>query len=99
MTGNNDVVYFGGTSALNVSGGSEAFDFGKALGLATITGFASTDVIHLSAQDWVSFNALKTSGELTEVNNNAVIKLDASDQITLVGVQSSTLTAAQFSFA
>jgi hypothetical protein len=58
-----------------------------------------SDVIHLSAQDWTSFDALKASGDLTQsAGGDAILKLDAADQITLTGVQAASLTAAQFSF-
>ena len=100
MTGSGDAATFVGTSALSVSGSNEVFEFGKALGLATISGFASSDTIHLSAADWASFAVLQNSGDITELSSgNAIIRLDATDQITLVGVQKSSLTAGQFVFA
>jgi hypothetical protein len=98
LTGSNDTTYFDGGSTLTVNGSSEVFGFAATLGQSTITGFESDDAIYLSAQDWSSFDALTTSGDLTQSNGNAVIKLDASDQITLVGVQASSLTSAQFDF-
>ena len=55
--------------------------------------------MHLATADWASFSALQSSGDLTQVGANTVLRLDASDAITLTGVTASTLNAANFSFS
>ena len=99
LTGSDDVIDFVATSALSVIGNSKSFRFGSALELSSITGFNSSDVLNLNTADWSSFSALQSSGDLTQSGPNAEIRLDASDTITLVNVQASTLTTSQFSFS
>jgi hypothetical protein len=99
LTGAHDAFYFSGSAALSLTGTAEAFYFGASLGEATISGFAASDQLHLSAKDWSSFAALQSSHDLVQSGADTVIRLDAADSITLKGVQASTLTAAQFAFA
>jgi hypothetical protein len=81
-----------------VSGANDAFYFSAALGHSVISGFATSDQLHLSAADWSSFAALHSSGDLFQSGADAMIRFDAADTITLKGVNASTLTAAQFAF-
>ena len=100
VTGSHDATFFiGANDALTVSGQYETFHFAAALGLDTITGFDASDGLHLATADWASFSALQSSGDLTQVGANTVLRLDASDAITLTGVTASTLNAANFSFS
>ena len=99
LNGNGDTVYFAGNCSLAASGSSENLYFAAQLGLASISGFASSDVIHLSASDWTSFAALKSSGGLKQSGANTLISLDAANTVTLLNVQASTLSQAQFAFA
>jgi ELWxxDGT repeat protein len=99
LAGDNDTVSFAGSSALSVSGTGERFLFGQTLGTSSIAGFVSSDVIQLSKLDWASYSALLSSGDLTQTAAGAQIRLDASDTITLAGVQAASLTSAQFNFA
>jgi hypothetical protein len=69
------------------------------MGLTSINGFSSSDVIRLSAKDWSSFSVLQSSGDLWQTGANTLIALDASDTITLANVTKSTLTSAQFVFS
>jgi hypothetical protein len=98
IIGDNDVVGLSGTDTLGVQGASENFYFAPAIGLTTIAGFAMSDVIHLSAADWPNFAALQASG-IKQSGADTLIALDAADTITLISVNASTLTAAQFAFA
>jgi hypothetical protein len=99
IVGDLNVIGFSGTNTLGVQGGGENFYFAPAMGLTTITGFAMSDVINLSASDWSSFAALQASPDLQQSGANTLITLDAADTITLINVTASTLTAAQFNFA
>jgi hypothetical protein len=99
LTGSGDVAYVFAGSSLTVAGTGDLFVFSQAFGQSTLAGFGTGDVLQLSAQDWTSFAALQQSGDLQETNSGAaILKLDANDQITLTGVQASSLTAAQFVF-
>ena len=99
LQGAHDNVYFYGNSALTAMGTNDAFYFGATLGQATLTGFNSSDTLHLSAADWTNFNALLMSGDVTQVGADTVIRTDAQNAITLTGVQASSLAAGQFVFA
>ena len=98
LQGGHDSVYFSGASSLTVSGSDDAFCFGAALGQSSIAGFNSTDTLHLSVADWTSYSALLSSGDLMQSGADTVIRLDASNTLTLTGVQAANLTAAQFVF-
>jgi hypothetical protein len=99
LSGSNDAIDFVGASALTVSGASETFGFAAEMGTASIAGFVASDSLHLNSADWSDFAALQNSGDLTQVGNDAVIRLDGSNAITLTGVTASTLTAANFNFS
>ncbi len=98
LTGSNDWAYVSGDSSLSLNGGSNTLVFEPALGVSSISGFAATDKLRLSASDWSSYSALIASGALAQHGADAVITRDGADSITLVGVQASSLTAAQFAF-
>jgi hypothetical protein len=99
LVGSHNNIYFEGTSALSLDGSSEYLSFGATLGQANVSGFNSSDTVHLSVADWSSYNALLGSGDLSQQGSNAVISLDASNRITLVNEQISALSSAQFSFS
>ncbi len=99
LNGSADTVYFAGQSTLSLNGNYIGLNFAAKMGVDVISGFNATDVLHLSASDWASFAALKGSGDLTQSGADTIIKLDASDSITLTGVQASSLTAGEFKFA
>ena len=99
LNGSADTVYFAGQSTLSLNGNYIGLNFAAKMGVDVIAGFNATDVLHLSASDWASFAALKGSGDLTQSGADTIIKLDASDSITLTGVQASSLTAGEFKFA
>jgi autotransporter-associated beta strand protein len=61
-----------------------------------ITGFESADVLQFSKTEFANYAAI--SGHVSSSSGNAVITIDASDSITLVGVAASSLTSAQFAF-
>jgi hypothetical protein len=88
-----------GASSLTVAGADDAFCFAAQTGAATIAGFDASDTLRLSAADWADFNALLMSGDIAQSGADTVIRLDANNAITLTGVQTSSLTAAQFVFS
>ncbi len=97
LSGNDDVIDFAGGSSITASGSAETFQFASVIGTASITGFDLSDTVHLNAADWTDFTQLQISGDLTQFDGNTVIAL-GDDSLTLVGVQASTLTSAQFVF-
>jgi hypothetical protein len=99
IVGDDNNVAFSGTNTLSVQGAINNFYFAPAMGLTTIAGFGMGDVINLSASDWSSFAALQASHDLQQSGANTLITLDAADTITLLNVNASTLTSAQFNFA
>jgi hypothetical protein len=99
IVGDDNNVAFSGTNTLSVQGAINNFYFAPAMGLTTIAGFGMGDVINLSASDWSRFAALQASHDLQQSGANTLITLDAADTITLLNVNASTLTSAQFNFA
>jgi hypothetical protein len=99
LNGSANNVFMSGQSTLTAPGNFVALNFAAMMGTEVVGGFNSTDVIHLSASDWANFSALKASGDLFQSGADATIKLDASNSITLLGVQASSLTTAEFKFA
>jgi hypothetical protein len=97
VSGSNDTVYFAGDDVAGLSGNNEQLVFGAALGLTSIAGFNSTDVIALASADFADWQALQPHIAASGVNDTK-ITLDANDVITLTGVAPSSLTAAQFRF-
>jgi hypothetical protein len=70
--------------------------FQPQFGASAVIGFNSTDTMTLSASDFANFQALQQ--HMSQSGANTLITLDASDQITLVNVTASNLTASQFHF-
>ena len=99
LNGSANNVFLSGQSTLTAHGNFEALNFGAQFGTEVIGGFNATDVLHLSAMDWSSFAALQASGNLFQSGADAIIKLDANNSITLLGVQASSLTIGEFKFA
>jgi Ca2+-binding RTX toxin-like protein len=66
-------------------------------GADTLSGFASSDIIQLSHLDFANWTALQAA--MTQSGSNTVIRLDASDTITLTGVTKTNLTSSEFRFA
>jgi hypothetical protein len=56
----------------------------------------ASDFFQFSKADFGNFTALQA--HMTQSGANTVISLSASDAVTLLGVQESSLTAAQFKF-
>ena len=98
VTGDHDVTNFVGNDALTMVGSHETFTFGKQLGTSSVAGYNSTDLLTLSAADWASYSALLASGDLKQSGANTIISTDASNLITLLNVQATSLTAAQIAF-
>jgi hypothetical protein len=85
-----------GFSAATVSGAGERFAFQDAIGRETIAGFALSDTLTFSAQDFANFATL--SQHIAQSGADTLIRYDAADYVTLTGVQAKTLTAANFNF-
>jgi hypothetical protein len=86
-----------GTSAVTANGGSDAFVFAAAIGTEVVNGFASTDAIQFSKSDFANWSALQP--DIKQSGANTVIKLNASNTVTLDGVTATTLTSSEFKFA
>ena len=99
LIGSSDTIYMNGTSTVDITGYLEGLRFAAQMGQATVTGFGSTDVIHLSASDWSSFAALQSSGDLQQSGANAVITLNAANSITLVDTSVAGLNPSEFVFS
>ncbi len=95
--GTGDTLDLSGTSAVTANGGSDAFVFGVAIGTEVINGFASTDAIQFSKSDFANWSALQP--DIKQSGANTVIKLNASNTVTLDGVTATTLTSSEFKFA
>jgi trimeric autotransporter adhesin len=97
VTGNSNVFNVGSGDTLTLSGTSETVQYGTVTGADTLTGFASSDIIQLSHLDFANWTALQAA--MTQSGSNTVIRLDASDTITLTGVTKTNLTSSEFRFA
>ena len=103
-------VTLGASDTINDSGGailgvisasnSDIFDYAGLFGNETIDNFvvsgSNHDTIQLAANDFGSFQAVHHA--ISQVGSDTVIRLDAADSITLVGVTKSSLVAADFKF-
>jgi hypothetical protein len=98
LNGASDTIHFQGSDAIVANGQSNAFVFGEALGVSSITGFQTNERLRLSAADWSSFSALQASHDLFQSGNNTVIEISASDMLTLVNTQVSQLSATNVKF-
>lgn len=83
------------------AGNSDTFDCHGLFGVQTIDNFSAGsgsthDTIQFAANDFGSFSAVR--GAMSQVGSDTLIRLDASDSITLVGVAMSSLVAADFKF-
>ncbi len=96
LNGSANVINFAGDCSLTANGNYEAMNFATKMGTDAISGFNSSDVLSLSKLDWGGFTALL--GSVSQGASGAVITLDASDSITLAGIQKSALTAGEFKF-
>jgi hypothetical protein len=85
------------TGAINATN-LDTFVYKGHFGEETINNFVATnnDIIAFGASDFGSFGAVMSATK--QIGADSVITLDATDQITLVGVNKSTLTAAKRSF-
>jgi hypothetical protein len=98
LNGSSDTIRFSSSDALIANGQSEAFVFGAALGVSSITGFETNERLRLSLDDWTNFASLQASGDLFQSGNNAVIEISATDMLTLVDTQVSQLSATNVKF-
>ncbi len=97
VEGSDDTLNMNNNSTAALDGASTRVAFHQGIGgMDAINGFGAGDTIQLSKNDFANFAAL--SNHLSESNGNAVITVDASDTITLLGVATASLTAGQFSF-
>jgi hypothetical protein len=99
VIGNSDTIDISGNagSLAALFGTSDALAFLQpAFGQDVVAGFGSSDTIQFSATDFANFTALH--GAMTQSGANTVIKLDATDMVTLQNVTMANLTAAQFKF-
>jgi hypothetical protein len=96
VTGNSDTIEMMGTSAMTQSGASDSFVFQAAIGVEKITGFASTDSMQFSASDFANFAAMMS--HTIQSGSATVIKLDATDKVTLTNTLDTSLVASQFHF-
>jgi hypothetical protein len=98
LSGENDSVYLFWNSSLTLSGSHDALYADADVGNLAVAGFASSDMLHLSAASWTNFAALLSSGDMAQTGPDTTIKLDASHTLTLKGATEANLTAAQFAF-
>ncbi len=80
---------------------NDLFEFSGNFGNATIGGFvagsgATNDIIQFATNDFSTFAKVKAAS--TQQGADVVIRLDASDSITLTGVTLTSLVAANFTF-
>ena len=80
---------------------SDSFDYKGLFGEETINKFvvgsgSTHDTIQFAANDFGTFTAVQSA--MTQVGSDTLIRLDAADSITLVGVTMTNLVAADFRF-
>ena len=91
-----DGVAFQGSDTLTLKNSNEALTFSAGIGgLDTISGFNATDTITLSKSNFANYQALLSSGDLSETGGNTVITLGAGDKITVLGA---LVASTQFNF-
>ena len=88
------------TGVIN-AGASDTFDYHGLFGEETIDSFtagsgSTHDTIQFAANDFGSLTAVRSA--MSQVGADTVIRLDATDSITLVGVTKSDLVSADFKF-
>jgi hypothetical protein len=80
---------------------SDTFDYAGLFGKETINGFkggtvSTHDTIQFAADDFGTFTAVQAA--MSQVGTDTVIRLDATDSITLAGITKTSLVAADFHF-
>ena len=80
---------------------SDTFDYHGLFGNETIDSFtagtgSTHDTLQFAANDFGSFTAVQSA--MSQVGADTVIRLDATDSITLVSVTKSNLVSADFKF-
>jgi len=102
LSGNADSVYLAGTlAAVSLQGNGDVVSLSNLFGEQTIYGFNSTDTLILSSNDFADVAAVQAAmSQATGAINGAdtIIRLDANDSITFVGVTEATVNAAKFEF-
>ena len=99
VIGSNDTVYLNSGSTTTLNGSGENLVLQQAsYGNIWVCGFNSSDVLTFSESDWSSFSALLSSGNITQSGANTIIRLDASDSVTLYNVTMSSISPSQFKF-
>ena len=97
VSGGGDVFSFtGAANTLNVSGGGDAFNLAGQIGMDSINGFASGDVINLLHSQFADFAAVQAA--LSQQGANTALTLNSTDKATFVGVSLASFTAATFQF-
>jgi Ca2+-binding RTX toxin-like protein len=96
--GANLLIGGAGNDTLTGGAGTDTFRFTKGDGLGRITDFSASggEIIQLLNYGISSFTQLH--GMISQQGANALINIDASNQITLTGVTATQLTAANFHF-
>jgi hypothetical protein len=96
IVGSSDSLFLSGTSEATLNGGSDLMAFQASIGLATINGFAASDELQFSKTDFANFTAFMK--DVSQSGANTLIKLDASDEVTLTNFTASKLTSAHVTF-
>jgi hypothetical protein len=105
-TGVNGDVTLGGSDTITDNGGkvfgafvessNDLIGYAGRFGEQTIDGFGNGDILQFAANDFGSFGSVMHHTH--QVGADTVIRLDAADSITLVGVAKSSLVASDFKF-
>ncbi|RNJ48845.1 DUF4214 domain-containing protein [Methylocystis hirsuta] len=93
---NNEIVLGSGNDVVTDFGSSETFVFKASFGQDTLTGFDSTDHMHIDSaifSDWAHL-----IGGAQQVGADTIITASATDTITLKNVAVSSLSQGQFQF-
>lgn len=99
--GAHDTIYVGDVTGVVNAKTSDLLEFSGNFGNQTINKFlagggSTADVIQFAANDFSSF--AQVQGASTQQGSDVVIRLDATDSITLTGVTLSSLVAANYAF-
>ena len=98
VTGNgNTLNVLGANGALTITGTGDHFQYIAGFGAQSITGFSGNggDVISLANSEFASISALISGATMS--GGNALIHGSNGDVLTLVGVNTNTLVAGEFS--
>jgi Ca2+-binding RTX toxin-like protein len=100
--GNDTLVSTPGNDLLIGGAGADTYSFASLFGNDTIAGFAAAgaahDIINFKGSSVLNSYA-NVMSHTTQVGTGAVISLDANDTVTLLNVNKTSLTAANFTFA